>query len=165
MRTVHTLLLVFGSAMFAPAVCLGQTKCPWINEATARGILGGPVTLAARVTPQGDGVCEFSRQQGAIVHQLRISVDSMTDIPKQFPTYVAQCPPNSSPVRAIGNAAVTCSLQGKGEASTERIVGRVRDHAFVVNLSSTVSNDPSMTPQMRRDKVNLVAEQVAGILF
>ena len=47
----------------------------------------------------------------------------------------------------------------------ERVVGRVRDQAFVVSIRSSMADDPSMTQEMRRKKVNLVAEQVAGILF
>src|SRR5271156_211432 len=117
MRSSHTLM--FGLAMLLPTVCHGQAKCPWINEATARGILGGAVTLTAKVSDHGDGVCEFSRQQGALVHQLRVSVDIMTDIPKQFPTYLAQCPPKSVPLRAIGNEAVMCSMQSKPDQSVE----------------------------------------------
>jgi hypothetical protein len=89
----------------------------------------------------------------------------MTDIPKQFPTYLAQCPPKSAPLRAIGNEAVMCSLQGKGDQYAEIVVGRVRDQAFVVSVSSSVQNDPSMTRETRRERANLVAEQVAGILF
>jgi hypothetical protein len=44
-------------------------------------------------------------------------------------------------------------------------VGRVRDQAFIVSVSSSVQNDPLMTQETRREKVNLLAEQVAGILF
>jgi hypothetical protein len=163
MRSSHTLLL--GLAMLLPTVCHGQAKCPWINEATARGILGGAVTVTIKVSDHGDGVCEFARPQGAAVHQLRISVDIMTDIPKQFPTYLAQCPPKSTPLRAIGNEAVMCSIQGNGDPYAEKVVGRVRDQAFVVSVSSSVRDNPSMTQEMRREKANLVAEQVAGILF
>ena len=142
-----------------------QTKCPWINEATARGILGGPVTLTVTVNDKGAGVCDYSRQQVAAVRHLRISVDNMTDIPKQFPAYLAQCPPKSPPLRAIGNAAVFCTIQDHTEQYAEKVVSRVRDQAFVVSVSSTVPNDPTMTPEMRREKANLIAEQVAGILF
>ena len=163
MRRAHILLL--GLATFVPTVCRGQAKCPWMNEATAGGILGGAVTVTANVSDQGDGVCEFSRQQESVVHQLRVSVAIMTDIPKQFPAYLAQCPPKSAPLRAIGNEAVTCSVEGKAGEYAEQVVGRVRDHAFVVSVSSSVQNDPSMTPKMRCEKANLVAEQVAGILF
>ena len=177
MRRHHKLMLSL--AILIPAVCHGQTKCPWINEATARGILGGAanVSVTTNVTHQGDGVCKFSRQQGNVVYELRISVDIMTDIPKQFPTYLAQCPPKSAPLRAIGNEAVMCSTDAKtdakpgantvtkGEAFAEKVVGRVRSQAFVVSVSSSVENDASMTREMRREKANLTAEQVAGILF
>jgi hypothetical protein len=163
MRVSHTLLL--GLATLAPAVCHGQMKCPWMNEATARGILGGAVTATATISDQGAGVCKFSRQQGSQVYELRISVEIMTDIPKQFPTYLTQCPPRSSPLRAIGNEAVTCSAESKAEPYAELVVSRVRNQAFVVSVSSTVLDDASMTQKMRRDKANLAAEQVAGILF
>ncbi len=163
MRRAHILLL--GLAMFVPTVCRGQAKCPWMNEATAGGILGGAVIATANVSDKGDGVCEFSRQQGYVVYQLRISVGIMTDIAKQFPSYLAQCPPKSSPVQAVGNEAVTCSVEGKAGGYAEQVVGRVRDRAFVVSVSSSVQNDPSMTPKIRREKADLAAEQLAGILF
>src|SRR5271168_3173286 len=163
MRSLYTLLL--GLAMLMPTVCHGQTKCPWINEATARGILGGAVTLTAKVSDHGVGVCEYSRQQEAVILQLRISVDIMTDLPKQFPAYLAQCPPKSPPLRAIGNEAIFCTIQGHSDPYAEVVVSRVRAQAFVVTVSSTIPDDPGMTQQMRREKANLIAEQVAGILF
>ncbi|MGB8769688.1 MAG: hypothetical protein WCC92_08735 [Candidatus Korobacteraceae bacterium] len=136
-----------------------------MNAATAGGILGGAVTATANVSDQGGGVCEFSLQQGAVLHQLRVSVGIMSDIPKQFPTYLAQCPSNSTPLGGIGNEAVICSVEAQPDQDAEQVVGRVRDQAFVVSVSSSVQNDPSMTPKMRREKANLVAEQIAGILF
>jgi hypothetical protein len=163
MRSSYMILL--GVAMLAPSVCHGQAKCPWINEATARGILGGDVTLTAKVGEHGDGVCEFSHQQGTVVRQLRISVGILTDIPKQFPKYLAQCPPKSAALPAVGNEAVTCSIQDKRSQHAEMVVGRVRDQAFVIILSSSPQNDPSFTQEVRREKTNLVAEMVAGILF
>ena len=89
----------------------------------------------------------------------------MTDVPKQFPIYLAQCPPKSTPLPAIGNEAVMCSIQDKGDEYVEIVVGRVRDRAFVVSVSSSIQNDPSMTQETRRERASLVAEQVAGILF
>lgn len=163
MRTLHTLL--FGLAMLLPTVCQAQTKCPWMNEATARGILGGPVTLTVNVNDHSDGVCDFSRQHGAAIRHLHISVFSMTDIPKEFPSYLAQCPPKSAALRTIGNEAVFCTSQGSTDPHAEKVVGRVRAQAFVVDVSSTVKDDPSMTQETRREKANLAAELVAGILF
>jgi hypothetical protein len=56
-------------------------------------------------------------------------------------------------------------MQGKPDQYAEMVVGRVRNQAFVVSVSSSMLKDPSMTQEMRREKANLVAEQVAGILF
>jgi hypothetical protein len=168
MRLFPTLLLA--TAFFAPPICYAQTpsaltKCPWLNEATARGILGGDVTLTVKLDDQGAGVCKFTRQQGTAVHELRISVDVMTDIPKQFPTHLALCPPKSPPLPATGNEAVTCTTHTKENRYAELVVGRVRNQAFAVSISSTAQDDLSMTQKERREKTNLIAEQVAGILF
>jgi hypothetical protein len=163
MRVLHAFL--YGLAVLLPTVCHAQTKCPWMNEATARGILGGPVALTVDVNDHGDGVCDFSRQHGAAIRHLHISVFSMTEISKEFPSYLAQCPPKSSALRAIGNEAVFCTTQGSAVPHAEKVVGRVRMQAFVVDVSSTVQDDPSMPQGMRRDKANLAAELVAGILF
>jgi hypothetical protein len=156
---------LLGLAMLVHTAAYGQAKCPWMNEATAGGILGGAVTVTANVTGHGDGVCQFSRQQGTLLRQLRISVSVMSDISKDFPAYLAQCPPTSAHLAAVGNEAVTCSDNSKAELYSEQVVGRVRDQAFAVSVSSSVWNDTSMTQEMRRAKANLAAEQVAGILF
>jgi hypothetical protein len=163
MRTSPALLLAL--ALFAPAVGHAQAKCPWLNEATARGILGGDATLTVKLNSQADGVCKFSRQQGAATHELRISVSLMIDIPKHFLSHLAECPPKSPRLPATGNEAVTCSTHTKENHYAELVVGRVRNQAFVVSVSSTVQDDPSMTQAMRREKSNQIAEQVAGILF
>ena len=151
--------------MLAPAVSFGQTKCPWLNEPTAGGILGGSVAVTATIRGRDGGVCQFSHQQGTAVHQLTISVELMANTPKEFPTYLEKCPPQSASIPAIGNEAVACSIERNGNEYAERVVGRVRDQAFVVTVSTSAKNDPSLTQSMRREKANLVAEQVAGILF
>lgn len=163
MRTAHKLLLAL--AVLAPTVGRAQTKCPWINEATARGILGGPVAVIVKISESGNGMCEFSRQQGGVPRELTISVKAMTDIPRQFPSYLSQCPPKSAPLHAIGNEAVTCSVQTHGNLYAEKVVGRVREQAFIVSVGSGLKDDPSLASEMRREKANLVAEMVAGNLF
>jgi hypothetical protein len=135
MRSFH--IVVVGISVLLPALCPGQTKCPWINEATAGGILGGAVTARVTLTKQGSGVCEFSGHEREMPDELRISVQTMTDIPKQFVSYLAQCPPKSAPLPAIGNEAVICTVTVKGRKYEERVVGRVRDQAFVVAVSSS----------------------------
>jgi len=140
------------------------TKCAWLNQATARGALGGPVTLTVTINEKNEGRCDYSHQHGSFTSHLRITVNLMTDIPKQFPTYSAQCPPKSEPLSAIGNEATICTIQSHQGEQTEKVVGRVRDQAFVVTITSN-PDDPAMPQQTRREKVSLIAEQVAGILF
>lgn len=146
-----------------PSICQGQSKCPWMNEATAQGILGGPVTVRANVT-KGEGDCEFLRRQGSVVYRLHISIHIIANVAKQFPAYLAQCGAKPTPLSTIGNEAVRCDAQRKGQFTTS-VVGRVRDQVFIVSLGSSLQSDPSMPEESRREKVTLVAEQVAGILF
>jgi hypothetical protein len=146
-----------------PSICKGQSKCPWMNEATAQGILGGPVIVRANITNR-EGDCEFLRRKVSVVFHLQISVHVMGNIAKQFPAYLAQCGPKPTPLSTIGNQAVRCDNHRKGQFA-ERVVGRVRDQAFTVSVGSSVQNDPSMTQETRREKVTLAAEQVSGILF
>jgi hypothetical protein len=162
MRTRYKILL--GLAMFFPTICHAQSNCLWLNEATARGILGGAVTMTVNTIGQHT-FCEFSSQQGSAIHRIMVSVNLMTNIAKQFPTYMSQCPPKSTPLPSIGNQAVMCSGMTHENAYAEKVVGRVRDQAFIVSVTSSIENDPSLPPDVRRKQANLVAEQVAGALF
>jgi hypothetical protein len=117
-----------------------EEACPFLNTATAAGVLGAEVT--AHVT--GD-TCVFAH--GA--SELRIEVKTVT-LPHK-----PNCAPTPTSLRAIGNEAVACETDG-----AEQIAGRVRDRAFFVRLTS---ND--ISPGALREKARAVAEQVAGILF
>ena len=140
MRNLRLILLF---AICLPATC---ESCPWLNAATAAGVLGGPVNATfSRAN------CDFIRQDGPVVHSLRIEVGN-----------VAQCSGNATPLRAIGNEAVACSYDGKNGQLAEQVVGRVRERAFLVRMST---NDRSVRSSVLREKARNIAEQVAGILF
>ena len=105
-------------------------SCPWLNQATAAGVLGGTVTQAG---------CTFARG----------SVELRIEAAKDFESYAATCRSEPVPLKAIGSEALAC----RGEAG-EQVVGRVRDRAFLVRITT---ND--------REKVRKVAEMVAGSMF
>jgi len=88
----------------------------------------------------------------------------MTDVAKEFPSYLAECREER---RTAGHRQRSDSVQraGKSGEFIERVAGRVRKQAFVIGVSSSVEEDPAMTKDMRREKANVVAEHVAGILF
>lgn len=74
----------------------------------------------------------------------------------------AQCASPAEQLSAIGNEARACAYQGKPGWIAEQVVGRVRDQAFLVRIST---KDQSAAPKVLREKARKVAEQVAGILF
>ena len=125
-----------------PAIPAAAQTCPWMNAATAGGVLGGDVT--ATVTPDA---CTFVRP-GA---ELLIAVQPV--VRKVDASHAATCGPDPAPLKAIGNEAVICTA-----GRTVRVVGRVRDKIFTITLTSA-------KPETFREKARAVAEQVAGNLF
>jgi hypothetical protein len=151
-----------------------KETCPWINDQTAAGFLGGDVTstvtfaIKDRKDPnfsdvdKNDAVCEFVRHQGSATTSLRIDVETIAGPPSSFATYVARCASHSVPLTGVGNEAVACDVEGKNKAISEQVVSRVRGRAFTVRITSTVG---SSDKDALRQKARNVAEQVAGFLF
>jgi hypothetical protein len=158
------LLLMSCVVMFMSGVCESKESCPWLNEATAAGILEGSVTVAVthNNSNKEDASCEFIRQQKSVATVLRIEVATMTESAGTFASYAARCGSNGTPLKAIGNEAVVCSVEVKKRQVGEQVVGRVRNRAFIVSVSS---NADSAESSELREKARRVAEQVAGFLF
>ena len=144
-----------------PALAGAAETCPWLNAATAGGVLGGPVTevRVARAKSGTDATCVFVRQPGTF-SELRVEVDTMRS-PKDFASFTGRCHTARTPLHAIGNEAVACPDEAAG-APAEQVIGRVRGRAFVVRLSA---GDRSARAEDLREKARNVAEQVAGALF
>jgi hypothetical protein len=165
-RHVRTLfLLIF---FFVPLCSsqVGQAKesCPWLNEATAAGFLDGGVTGTVTHSDKNkdDGNCDFTRHDKSFTTVLLIEVKTMTGPPASFASYAAQCGSYAAQLKAVGNEAVACGFDGKKRQVSEQVVGRVRDRAFLVRI--TTNSDLSDRPTLR-EKAKRVAEQVAGFLF
>lgn len=123
-----------------------------MNAATAGGILGGESSGTFTAGPKGteSGVCQFVRASDHKV-TLEIDVVIMKSAKTDHATYVGKCPSEAKPLKAIGNEAVVCTSD-----SAQRIIGRVRDQAFVITI-----NAPGITPE----RVRRAAEIVSGNLF
>jgi hypothetical protein len=141
-----------------------QPTCPWLNSATASGFLGGPATTT--VTPigdKGDAECVFTRHDGSSILSLQIGVQTLNGPPFSLEPYIAECASPLTPIRAIGNEALACSLaNSKKKGMTELVTSRVRERGFFVRLSTTV---PSTDVSDLRLRASKVAELVAGFLF
>lgn len=141
-----------------PAIGPAAEICPWLNAATADGVLGGPVAVTVSRAKIGDDAsCRFIRHDGSLLSELGIEVETMPSPAKDFPSYAARCHSAGVPLKAIGNEAQACS-----DEAAEQVIGRVRDRVFLIRITT---GDRSAQPAILRDKARKVAEQVAGILF
>ena len=143
--------IIIALTVALPVMAAAPERCPWLNAATAGGVLGGG-TVRVELTPTS---CEFVRQSAAHETALRIEV-----VPVNSPH--PQCGAGAEPLKGIGNEAQACAFSGKPGWLAEQVTGRVRDQAFLVRVST---NDASTAPKALREKASNIAEQVAGILF
>jgi hypothetical protein len=143
--------------------CFAEVPCPWLNAATAGGVLGGDVqSSTVAITPEGDGTCRFVRKQASSTFTLSIDVHTMPLPSTTFATYLTQCNEASLPLTAIGNEAFQCVSRNATDGE-EKVIGRVRDRAFVLIINANLTKQSPKTglsPETRN-----VAEQVAGALF
>lgn len=153
-------LILLAIFVALPGLCQNEQTCPWMNAATAGGVLGGTVTSTVTRSSKNkdDATCFFARSS----YDLEVSVQTMTAPAKDFANLISACGSSAMPLKAIGNEAVTCRFDRKDGGAGEQVIGRVRDRAFVIRISA---NDRSATADSLREKARTVAEQVAGNLF
>lgn len=160
----YLIIALFLSIALLPSICRAENRCPWINKATAFGALGTTEDAATASVPEiSTTACTFVYHDGDITRELRVTVEQTNDWEKTFNAYQARCGRDKSPLRAIGNEAVMCAANQKGQG--EEVIGRVRDNVFTINVSTTAKNDSSMPREVLVQKAGLVAEQVSGNLF
>jgi hypothetical protein len=157
---------VMAGLVFALTTCRAeQGHCPWLNDATASGVLNGPVTLNLETAPEDQTICVFTNLRTAKDYSaLRIMVQPLTDVTKAVASRESQCTSPAAALKAIGNEAVSCSAD-VGYSRGEQVIGRVRDRLFIVTVISTMAHDPLMTRPLLQAKARMIAEQVAGALF
>lgn len=146
---------------------VAQDHCPWINKATAEGVLGTDATESVKVGkgPPETTVCKFLAKGPNPISDLQVDVIQMKDVAKEFPLDKAQCGPDATPLRGIGNEAELCSVKTPGTMYMEKVIGRVRDRAFIVTLTLGVDPAQSVPEDVVREKADSAAEEVAGNLF
>ncbi len=149
--------------LFALAATAGAAEplCPWMNAATAAGVLGGPVTPSFTGT-QDAGACAFVRRDGSRVSSLHIEVFIMKNPSREFHSIAARCGTKGTALRAIGNEAILCGGEGPPKSFSGQVVGRVRDRAFVIRIDA--ADTPASSTEWRAS-LRDAAEQVAGMLF
>jgi hypothetical protein len=141
-------------------------NCPWINEATASGLLGSAaVGTFVDAAPPQPAICTFTQQGADATRTLRITVELSADPHARLTAMAQTCGTDEAPLRAIGNEALTCAADDRKGGLGERVIGRVRDQVFTITISNTLKNDPSLNRDVLKARINTAAEQVAGNLF
>lgn len=174
--SAFSLLLLAGVCLLFPAASRAE-NCPWLNAATAGGLLGGEVTAEVTHPAMSDVTCKFVLKDSSVHAKLEIVVHTMATVGDEFPQILAECGPASTPIRAIGNEAVGCTKSDAPDMMTEEIVSRVRDRSFILRWTMPkpqASSQPESKPAGEaaspaedeiKDKVQNVGQQVAGSLF
>jgi len=180
------MILVIAGGQLALAQSHAEAKCPWLNAATAGGVLGGEVQMTV-TKPSEQGVmphtepnvysedqvrmdrfdvsCEFKRTTDAGVSSLGIVVKTMNDRSREFSAYLAHCDGTTVPLRGIGNEAVQCVLKNGASSGEQMVIARVRDRAFVLTVVRPPAKAAAGAEDALRDDTRNMAEQIAGSLF
>ena len=157
-------MMLFPLVLLA-ARCEAQAHCAWLNDATASGVLNGPVTLDLETAPDDQSICVFTNLKTAKDYSaLRILVQPLKDVSKVVMSHESLCTSAPVALKGVGNEAVSCSAD-VGYSRGEQVIGRVRDRLFIVTVSSTMAQDPSAARPMLQAKARSTAEQIAGALF
>ena len=149
-----------------PASAHATNNCPWINEATASGLLGGAATGTVTDATAGQPtVCAFVSKIEGRTHTLRIAVELASDAHARLGELAHFCGTDAANLPAIGNEALICAADDRQGGLVERVLGRVRDQVFSVTLSSTQKRDPVLNRAALRARISMAAEQVSSNLF
>ena len=156
MARAYGSLKLFALLLLLPVAGAAAETCPWLNAATAGGVLGSPatVTVTHENANRDDAACIFAGTSGT----LRISVQTMETPRSEFASHAEACGANTTPLKAIGNEAVVCDP----DKLSAQAIGRVRNRIFTILISTT---DSSAVAAVLREKARSLAEQVAGNLF
>jgi hypothetical protein len=155
------LLVLLGTAR---GTCQMNTGCPWLNVATASGVLKsddhGPM---ATLVEGSRAACSFAYRDGTASRLLKLTVEQAQDDAQAISDYKARCSAGTTPLSGIGNAA--CGSATKSQTYGQEVIGRVRNQIFTVTVTTTAQNDPFMPQEALQEKARNIAEQVAGALF
>jgi hypothetical protein len=158
--------LLAASLITLSSLCQASNNCPWINEATASGLLGGDATGSfSQPSPSEPAVCMFVQTTAEGTHTLRIAVQQTPDFLARLESEYKACGAGAAPLTAIGNEARMCEAGDPKKVTAERVVGRVRDQVFTITLGSSIKRDSLLTRDALKTRVLTAAEQVSGNLF
>lgn len=165
-RPLTKLSMMAASLIALPSLCHAANNCPWINETTASGLLGGDaIGSFSQPSPTEPAVCTFVQTTADGTRTLRIVVEQTPDFLARLESEYKSCGADPAPLTAIGNEARMCDADDRKKLLAERVVGRVRDQVFTITVSSSVKRDSTQSREVLKARIYTAAEQVTGNLF
>lgn len=159
-------LLLGAVLLLAQPAARAEKNCPWMNEATAAGLIGEDTSGMYHAEPAKPALCTFAERANKPMRTFQISIETALDGHNQYLAALWRaCGSASTPLSAIGNEAAICTRERHGNVVEALAVGRVRDQIFTVTLGTSVKDDTVLTPAMLKMKISIAAEQVSGNLF
>ncbi len=150
----------------APRMAMAANNCPWLNEATASGLLGGDATGEfTDAAAEQPAACTFTQKNAAGVRVLTIVVQIVNDAHSRVERLAHDCGMAAAPMAAIGNEALVCPVDDRRGATSQRVIGRVRNQVFMISLSTTLRGDPVLSRDELRARIGTAAEQISANLF
>lgn len=148
------------------AMAGAENSCPWMNEATASGLLGGDATGSFTKTAAGQpAVCSFLQNGPDGQRLLQVSVEIANDPHARMSAATRVCGLDAAPMTSIGNEALECVAKNKRGGHSAWAIGRVRDQVFTIWLTTTHKGDPVLSLDALLTRIYTAAEEVAGNLF
>lgn len=161
-RCVALLLVTLAGSSTARAA----NNCPWLNEATAAGILDGEAT--GQYIPAAEGKpasCTFTQTASGQTHQLLVAIEVAAKPHDRMMALAGSCTSPSEPLASIGNEAVLCAVVSRGKPRGELVIGRVRDQVFTIAITTTAKQDSMFEPHEIAMRAQTAAEEISGNLF
>ena len=163
---VRTGMCALGAVLLlTPVTARAANNCPWMNEATASGLVGGDAVGEFAASEGKPSVCTFTQHAANFTRTLQIVVEIATDPHARYLALTQTCEGSATPLNAVGNEAVVCAVDPRSDKPGERLLGRVRDQVFTITIGSTLKNDPVLNMADIKTKIGTAAEQVTGNLF
>jgi hypothetical protein len=138
-----------------------EETCPWINTATVIDAPDSSVNEVQSTVANGGDSCLFHYRKADRLYSMQVKIRTAAGNDHGIAADEAQCRSGKTALAGIGNEAVLCSTGAHGE----RVVGRVRDKIFIIDVDVRVEHGSTEMTKSLGDIATLMAEQVAGSLF
>lgn len=147
--------------LLSAALCGAQDTCPWINAATVIDAPNASVSDVQGSVANNGNLCAFHYRKADDFYNVQIAIHAAAGNSSDMAADEARCKSGKMDLPHIGNEAVLCSTGAHGE----RVIGRVRDKIFVINIDVKAGHDSTDRTKSLGDMATMMAAQVAGNLF